>query len=128
MPLLRRVTTGAAGYHREAYLVMLPVLGLPPSIVRLGAGCGDCSRANLVEMRLAMARPAKLGYVFSYNPGIAGKDHVPVFALVAAPVQPGFTGTRYFYLDDGGVIRQAISQIVGPRSDPENSPGSDPGQ
>ena len=75
-----------------------------------------------------MARPAKLGYVFSYNPGIEGKDRVTVFALVASPVQPGLTGTRYFYLNDSGVIRQAGSQIVGPRSDPVDSPESEHGQ
>jgi len=112
----------------KAYAVKCPQQGYPTSLVRLGPGRGDCSRANLVEMRLAMARPAKLGYVFSYNPGMEGKDHVAVFALVASPVQPGLTGTRYFYLDDGGVIRQASSQIVGPRSDPVDSPESEPGQ
>jgi len=69
-----------------------------------------------------------LGYVFSYNPGIAGKNHVTVFALVASPVQPGFTGTRYFYLDDSGVIRQASSHLIGPRSDPVDSPEPEQGQ
>ena len=112
----------------KAYAVKCPRQGYPTSLVRLGPGSGDCSRANLVEMRLAMARPAKLGYVFSYNPGIEGKDHVTAFALVASPVQPGLTGTRYFYLDDSGVIRLARSQIVGPRSDPADSPESGLGQ
>jgi hypothetical protein len=116
------------GQALKAYAVKCPQQGYPTSLVRLGPGSGDCSRANLVEMRLAMARPAKLGYVFSYNPGIEGKDHVAVFALVASPVQPGLTGTRYFYLDDSGVIRQASSQIVGPRSDPVGSPESEHGQ
>jgi Domain of unknown function (DUF4190) len=112
----------------KAYAVKCPQQGYPSSLDRLGPGSGDCSRANLVEMRLATARPAKLGYVFSYNPGLEGKDHVAVFALVASPVQPGLTGTRYFYLDDSGVIRQASSQIVGPRSDPVDSPESEHGQ
>ncbi len=111
----------------KAYAVKCPQQGYPTSLVRLGPGGGDCSRANLVEMRLAMARPAKLGYVFSYNPGIAGKNHVTVFALVASPVQPGFTGTRYFYLDDSGVIRQASSHLIGPRSDPVDSPEPEQG-
>jgi len=105
----------------KAYAAKCPQQGYPTSLVRLGPGGGDCSRANLVEMRLAVARPAKLGYVFSYNPGIEGKQRVTVFALVASPVQPGFTGTRYFYLDDSGVIRQASSRIIGPRSDPVDS-------
>jgi hypothetical protein len=114
-------------YHQalKAYALKCPQQGYPTSLVRLGPGSGDCSGANLVEMRLARARPAKLGYVFSYHPGIEGKVHVAVFALVASPVQPGLTGTRYFYLDDSGVVRQASSQIVGPRSDPVDSPESE---
>jgi len=116
-------------YNRalKAYAAKCPQQGYPTTLVRLGPGSGDCSRANLVEMRLAVGRPAKLGYLFSYNPGIEGKDRVTVFALVASPVQPGLTGTRYFYLDDSGVIRQASSHIIGPRSDPVDSPESQPG-
>ncbi len=53
---------------------------------------------------------------------VMGAEKVTVFALVASPVQPGFTGKRYFFLDEGGVIRQADSQIIGPRSDPVNDP------
>jgi len=30
---------------------------------------------------------------------------------------PGTTGTRYFYLDDAGVIRQSSTYTVGPRSE-----------
>jgi hypothetical protein len=111
----------------KAYAAKCPQQGYPTSLVRLGPGRGDCSRANLVEMRLAVVRPARLGYVFSYNPGIEGKDHVTVFALVASPVQPGLTGKRYFYLDDGGIIRQANSRIIGPRSDPVDGAQSEQG-
>jgi hypothetical protein len=102
----------------KAYALKCPQRGYPTTLVRLGPGSGNCSHANLVEIRLAVARPARLGYVFSYHPGIEGKEHVTAFALVASPVQPGSTGKRYFYLDDSGVVRQADSRIIGPRSDP----------
>ena len=67
-------------------------------------------------MKLATRRPVVQGYKFTYNSGFSGGGHRSVFALVAAPSAPGITGKRYFFLDEGGVIRQSESQIVGPNS------------
>jgi hypothetical protein len=48
---------------------------------------------------------------------------------VAQPIAPGTTGKRFFYLDEGGVIREADSQIIGPNSAPLGesvAPADDP--
>ena len=106
----------------QAYAAKCPRQGYPVTLVSLGPGGGDCTRANLADARLAIARPVKLGYQFVYTPGVLGAEKVTVFALVASPVQPGLTGKRYFFLDEGGVVRQADSQIIGPRSEPVRDP------
>jgi hypothetical protein len=106
----------------KAYAAKCPQQGYPATLVRLGPGNGDCSHANLLDARLAIARPVKLGYQFVYSPGVSGAERVAVFALVASPVQPGLTGKQYFFLDESGVIRRAPSQIIGPRSDPVDNP------
>jgi hypothetical protein len=108
----------------KAYATKCPQQGYPVALTSLGpgSGTGDCTRANLTDATLAIARPRRLGYQFVYTPGVMSAEKVTVFALVASPVQPGFTGKRYFFLDEGGVIRQADSQIIGPRSVPVNDP------
>jgi Domain of unknown function (DUF4190) len=108
----------------KAYAAKCPQQGYPAALTSLGPGpgTGDCTRANLTDASLAIPRPVNLGYQFVYTPGAMSAEKVTVFALVASPVQPGFTGKRYFFLDEGGVIRQADSQIIGPRSDPVNDP------
>ena len=110
----------------KAYAAKCPQQGFPSTLISLGpgTGTGDCTRANLTDARLAIGRPVRLGYQFVYTPGVLGAERVTVFALVARPVQPGFTGRRYFFLDEGGVIRQADSQIIGPKSEPVNEPES----
>src|SRR5206468_8849324 len=95
-----------------------PQQGYPSTLSPLGPGAGDCKRANLIDARLAVVTPVRQGYTFQYTAGANGNAKATVFALVARPVIPGATGTRYFYLDEEGIVRQATSQIVGPRSDP----------
>jgi hypothetical protein len=100
------------------YKVKCPERGFPDSLPRLGPGSGDCQHANLIDGRLAVRSPAKLGYQFLYQPGVHGQDKVTAFALVARPVMAGSTGRRYFYLDEALVIRQSNSQVVGRGSEP----------
>jgi hypothetical protein len=109
----------------RAYAAKCPEQGYPANLARLGPGAGDCMHADLVEQKLSAMTPAQLGYVYSYHPGVEGAGRVTVFALVASPVSPGFTGRRFFYLDEAGIIRQADSQIVGPRSAPLDTPEND---
>lgn len=106
----------------KAYAVKCPQRGYPQTFASLGPGSGDCTRANLLNARETITRPVRLGYQFVYSPGVSGAERVTVFALVASPIQPGITGRRYFPLDEGGVVRQADSRIVGPRSDAVDHP------
>ena len=109
----------------KAYAAKCPQQGYPATLLPLGPGSGNCTRANLTDARLAVPLPVRRGYLFQYTPGVNGSEQVRVFALVARPVQPNLTGKRFFFLDEEGVIRQADSQIVGPRSDPVDAPRSE---
>jgi hypothetical protein len=109
----------------KAYAAKCPQQGYPATLLPLGPGSGNCTRANLTDARLAVPLPVRRGYMFQYTPAVNGSEQVRVFALVARPVQPNLTGKRFFFLDEAGVIRQAYSQIVGPRSDPVDAPRSE---
>jgi len=103
----------------KAYAEKCPAQGYPATLSPLGPGQGDCAHANLIhDPRLVAGAPIRKGYMFVYKPGVHGNDQVTVFALVAQPIAPGTTGKRFFYLDEGGVIREADSQIIGPNSPP----------
>src|SRR5258708_5376791 len=102
----------------KAYAEKCPKQGYPATLSPLGPGTGDCKRANLVELQLAAAVPVRQGYMFQYTAGVNGADRVTTFALVARPLQPGMTGSRFFYVDEEGVIRVAPSQIIGPNIPP----------
>lgn len=101
----------------KAYAEKCPAQGYPETLTSLGPGPGDCKRANLIkDAKLATAAPLRKGYMFEYHPGLNGTERVMVFALVARPIVPGRTGKRFFYGDEGGVLREAYSQNIGPNS------------
>jgi hypothetical protein len=114
----------------KAYAEKCPAQGYPATLSPLGPGQGDCTRANLIhDPRLVAGAPIRKGYMFVYRPGVHGNEQVTVFALVAQPIAPGTTGKRFFYLDEGGVIREGDSQIIGPNSPPLGesvAPADDP--
>jgi Domain of unknown function (DUF4190) len=122
---MRSYETALATYAEKC-----PAQGYPATLSPLGPGRGDCARANLIhDPRLVAGAPIHKGYMFVYRPGVHGNDQVTVFALVAQPIAPGATGKRFFYLDEGGVIREADSQIIGPNSPPLGesvAPADDP--
>jgi hypothetical protein len=112
----------------KAYAAKCPAQGYPAALISLGPGRGDCTRANLIQdSHLLAAAPVHKGYLYEYRPGLSGADRVTVFALVARPIVPGGTGKRFFYLDEGGVIRQANSQNIGPNSTPVGTSSMAPG-
>jgi prepilin-type N-terminal cleavage/methylation domain-containing protein len=48
------------------------------------------------------------GYVIVYNPAdVSGDDVLDQFYVTAIPQSPGVTGSRDFYVDDGGVVCSA---------------------
>ena len=93
--------------------------GFPPSLMSLDgseATQANCDHAHLVDMDLASG--LKAGYVFSYVPtgaSILGNDAKARGCTVAGsssyeihadPVTRGSTGTRSFYTDQTGIIRE----------------------
>jgi type IV pilus assembly protein PilA len=55
---------------------------------------------NLIEERLSYnAEPTKSGYIFRME-GVGA-----TFTCTASPISPGSTGTKYFFVDNSGVIR-----------------------
>jgi len=105
------------------YAEKCPEQGYPASLTPLGPGRGDCTRANLLkDPRLAVRVPVRSGYVFEYSTGAPVPQKLTVFALVARPLAPGMSGSRYFYLDESGIIRQSPTQNVGPNSKPLGQP------
>jgi hypothetical protein len=112
----------------KAYAAKCPQQGYPATLLPLGPGAGSCARANLTDARLAVPVPVRKGYMFQYTPGVNGSERIQVFALLARPVQANLTGKRFFFLDEEGVLRQADSQIIGPRSDPVDAPESEADQ
>lgn len=101
----------------KAYAEKCPAQGYPATLRPLGPGQGDCTRANLLkDPQLAATVPVRRGYMFEYSTGARTPQKLTVFALVARPVTPGMSGSRYFYLDESGIIRQSPTQNVGPNS------------
>jgi hypothetical protein len=112
----------------KAYAAKCPQQGYPATLLPLGPGAGSCTRANSTEARLAVPVPVRKGYMFQYTPGVNGSERIQVFAFVARPVQANLTGKRFFFLDEQGILRQADSQVIGPRSDPVDAAESEADQ
>ena len=102
----------------KSYAAKCPQQGYPATLLPLGPGTGDCKRANLIDFRLAVRVPVRQGYTFVYSTGAPTTGKLTAFALVARPITPGMSGTRYFYLDETGVIRESANQNIGPNSNP----------
>ena len=71
-----------------------------------GAGTGPTA-ANLIDNVLASG--TKSGYVIAYAPANLDTNGNPLsFTVNTSPVLQDSTGTRYFYVDQSGVIRWKI--------------------
>ncbi len=69
-----------------------------------GGGPATASHAALIDDVLAAS--SKHGYRFDYFPVDSDGDGInEAFTLEAHPLNPGFTGERYFFTDQSGVIR-----------------------
>jgi hypothetical protein len=80
-------------------------LGYEATLTLLGPGSGDCTTgANLLDSILGgAASPQKTGYAFTFT----GDGQTPsvAFAISADPVS-GYSGTRHFFIDQTGVVRE----------------------
>ncbi len=83
-------------------------VGYPAALTNLqspsGGGMPNSTAADLVDNVLAAG--AKSGYTYTYTPGPAMSGVISTYTINADPIQPGKTGTRFFYTDQSGTIRQ----------------------
>ncbi len=102
---LRNITTANVVYsstYGVGYPSTLAALGPPP-----GSGMTSATNAGLIDDVLAAG--TKSGYSFLYTPGPPVNNVINNFQIQANPITPGYTGNRYFFTDDSGVIRQNLS-------------------
>jgi type IV pilus assembly protein PilA len=85
--------------YQVGYAPSLPALGPPPVGVAPSAGS-----AGLIDSVLAGG--IKSGYGFTYTPVDSNGDaKMDAFTITAAPLTPGQTADRYFFVDQSIVIR-----------------------
>ncbi len=89
------------------YLTLYNV-GYPAALSNLqspsGGGTPSPAAADLVDNVLAGG--SKGGYNYTYAPGAAVNGVISTYTINANPIQPGKTGTRFFYTDQSGTVRQ----------------------
>jgi type IV pilus assembly protein PilA len=95
---LRVLNSACANYY-------VTWMGFPLTLNYLGPGNPPtATAADLVDPLLAAG--TKAGYNISYISAPPSGGQVRAYTLSASPVIPGLTGTRSFFTDQTGVIRQ----------------------
>jgi type IV pilus assembly protein PilA len=78
--------------------------GFPVKLSNLGPGKPATSAtADLIDGVLASGK--KSGYKFVYVSGAPTNGTIPSYTITANPIAVNKTGTRYFFVDQSGVIR-----------------------
>jgi type IV pilus assembly protein PilA len=91
-------------------------IGYSNALTDLGGAPAACATtANetascLIDDVLANAGvTAKSGYTIAYVPLVGGTGINDTYTILASPATPGSSGDRYFFTDETGVIRYALS-------------------
>jgi type IV pilus assembly protein PilA len=91
--------------------------GFPLALSYLGPGKPPtATAADLVDSVLAAG--TKAGYTITYVSGPPSSGQVRTYTLSASPSNPGQTGSRYFFTDQTGVIRQNMGAAATSSSTP----------
>jgi type IV pilus assembly protein PilA len=91
--------------------------GFPLALSYLGPGKPPtATAADLVDSVLAAG--TKAGYTITYVSGPPSGGQVRTYTLSASPSVPGQTGSRYFFTDQTGVIRQNMGAAATSTSTP----------
>jgi type IV pilus assembly protein PilA len=112
---LRDITTADTVYSSSygiGYAATLAALGPPPAGTAVSG-----SNADLIDS--LMAAGEKSGYIYTYTtsaPDSEGK--IDTFQLNADPITSPFSGSRHFYTDQTGVIRQNLTGKAGTADPP----------
>jgi prepilin-type N-terminal cleavage/methylation domain-containing protein len=98
----RAITTAEVVYNTQyqiGYSALLVHLGDNGPITSTSAGLIDSVLAN----------GNKSGYSFPYVPlNPDGAGHFQSYTLNASPVNPGYTGRKYFYTDQTAIMRFSV--------------------
>jgi type IV pilus assembly protein PilA len=98
---IRTITAAEYGYQN------LYGIGYSATLADLGGAGTGPTAANLVDNVLASG--TKSGYVVTYAPMNLDANGNPLgFTVNTSPVVANSTGTRYFYVDQTGVIRWKV--------------------
>jgi hypothetical protein len=99
--------TYKAGYSPSLAALGPPAAGTPPS----------ASAADLIDSVLAGG--SKLGYTFTYRAGPCdAAGHIKTFTVVGRPAIYGETGSKSYFTDDSGIIRQTNQDRPATPQDP----------
>ena len=83
-----------------------------------GCGAGSVTSTNACLIDSVLASGSKSGYSFIYTPSNPdAATHYQSFTVNANPVNPGYSGRRYFFTDQTAVIRannSAVATIADP--------------
>ena len=94
--------------------------GYPPTLVSLGGPAGGAPTASSAELIDAvLAAGTKSGYAFTWTAGNSDANgNYQTYTISAAPTSLGTTGQRYFFTNQSGVIRAAVSTTATAASSP----------
>jgi len=93
-------------FYQQGYTSTLGQLGPPTS------GPATSAAADLIDTGLAAGQ--RSGYLFSYTASGLVDNRYTSYQFRANPAIPYNTGTRYFFTDPSGVIRQNLGGPAGP--------------
>jgi type IV pilus assembly protein PilA len=92
-------------------------IGFPAKLANLGPGApATAATADLLDTVLSAG--VKSGYSFTYTAGAAQGGLVPSYKITAQPLVQDQTGTRWFYADSSGTIRQNVGAAATSASRP----------
>jgi type IV pilus assembly protein PilA len=98
---MRSIATAEYGYQN------LYGIGYSATLADLGGAGTGPTAANLIDNVLASG--TKSGYVVGYAPTSPDANGSPLgFTVNTTPLVPNSTGTRYFYVDQTGVIHWKV--------------------
>ena len=93
-------------------------IGFASTLANLGSVGGPPSSLGAQLIDDVLATGIKSGYNFTYVSSAPQNGVVYDYSIRTSPINPGSTGSRYFYTDQTGVIRQNILGVAGPADPP----------
>ena len=105
----RTINTAEVTYNST-----FPTTGFTGTLANLGGTGSPCAAATnkacLIDSVLASG--TKSGYVFTLSSGAAGGTPLPSYQVLASPVIPNQTGSRYFCSFEDAVVRYSSATIA----------------